>query len=194
MGRRLLEALTALAVFPLIVFYRTRLVAFETISQLLAFVPGIAGVGVRRAWYERTLASCGARLVVDFMGAIRTPKAKVGNHCYIGRANWVANVDMGDDVIAGNCVTIHSGPHQHGFTRKDVPMRLQPGHYQQLRIGADVWLGSHVVVNADIAPGTIVASGSVVTKTFPAYSIIGGVPARVIRNRFADDGEGEGAG
>jgi acetyltransferase-like isoleucine patch superfamily enzyme len=73
-------------------------------------------------------------------------------------------------------------------------MRLQKGHYRQLQIGSDVWLGSHVVVNADIASGTVVASGSVVTKTFPEYSIIGGVPAKLIRNRFAEVRDAEGSG
>jgi acetyltransferase-like isoleucine patch superfamily enzyme len=178
----------------LVFLYRTRLLAYETISQMVAFVPGLLGVGVRRVWYTQTLASCGARLVVDFMGAIRTPQARIGNNCYIGRANWIANVNMGDDVIAGNLVTIHSGPHQHGFDRRDIPMRLQKGHYRQLQIGSDVWLGSHVVVNADIASGTVVASGSVVTKTFPEYSIIGGVPAKLIRSRFADVRDAQGSG
>jgi virginiamycin A acetyltransferase len=186
MIHKLLEQAVRVAVRPLWLAYRARLVAFDTISQSLGFIPGIAGVGLRRAWYSMTLASCGSRLVVDFMGAIRTPKARIGNNCYIGRANWVGNVQMGDDVIAGNGVTIHSGPRQHGFERKDVPMRLQPGRYTQIRIGSDVWLGSHVVINADVETGTVVASGSVVTKTFPPYSIIGGVPARVIRNRFAE--------
>src|SRR5205809_4861185 len=106
MRRRILERAVTVLVFPLVLLYRMRWLAYDTISQTVAFVPGLAGVAVRRAWYSMTLAGCGSRLVVDFMGAIRTPQSKVGNNCYIGRANWVGNVCMGDDVIAGNCVTI----------------------------------------------------------------------------------------
>ena len=53
----------------------------------------------------------------------------------------------------------------------------------------DVWVGQHAVLMAGVVlqTGTIVASHSVVTKTFPPYSIIGGNPARLIRNRFPDD-------
>jgi acetyltransferase-like isoleucine patch superfamily enzyme len=172
-------------VLPFLAAYRLRIARFDTISQILAFVPGLPGVGVRRAWYGRTLAKCGERLVVDFLSAIRTPETRVGNHCYIGRSNWIGLADIGDGLLSGNGVTVHSGAHQHGFARTDIPMRLQPGRAARVTIGEDVWLGSHVVVNADVAPGTIVASGAVVTSTHPAFSIIGGVPAKVIRSRTA---------
>src|SRR5699024_1473398 len=54
------------------------------------------------------------------------------------------------------------------------------------RIGNDVWLGSHVAVlrGVTIGDGAIVASGAVVTKDVPAYAIVGGVPASLIRYRF----------
>ena len=184
MGRAIGAGLCAVAVLPFLAAYRVGLARFDTVSQILAFVPGLGGVGVRRAWYERTLASCGERLVVDFLSAIRTADTRVGNHCYIGRDNWIGLADIGDGLLSGNGVTIHSGAHQHGFARTDIPMRLQPGTMERVTIGDDVWLGAHVVVNADVAPGTIVASGAVVTALHPAFSIIGGVPAKVIRSRM----------
>ena len=53
----------------------------------------------------------------------------------------------------------------------------------------DVWLGSDVVVLSGVRleQGCVVAAGSVVTKSFSAYSIIGGVPAKLISKRFTDD-------
>jgi acetyltransferase-like isoleucine patch superfamily enzyme len=158
-------------------------------SQVFAFIPGIAGVGVRRVWYRWTLARCGERLVVDFLSAIRTPETRIGNHCYIGRNNWIGLADLGDGLLSGNAVTIHSGAHQHGFARTDIPMRLQPGTLERVTIGEDVWIGSHVVVNADISRGTVVASGAVVTSVHPPFSIIAGVPARVLRSRTAAQAE-----
>lgn len=53
----------------------------------------------------------------------------------------------------------------------------------------DVWIGSNCVIlsGAKIGRGSVVSAGSVVNKTFPRYSIIGGNPAKLIGKRFNDD-------
>lgn len=53
-------------------------------------------------------------------------------------------------------------------------------------IGNDVWIGQNVTLNrgVNIGDGAVVAAFSVVTKDVPPYAIVGGNPARVIRNRF----------
>lgn len=53
-------------------------------------------------------------------------------------------------------------------------------------IGNDVWIGSNAVIMAgvEVGDGSVVGAGSIVTKDVPAYSIVAGNPARVIKSRF----------
>lgn len=56
-------------------------------------------------------------------------------------------------------------------------------------IGNDVWIGYEALIMAGvhIGNGAIIAARAVVTKDVPPYTIVGGVPARLIRKRFTDD-------
>ncbi len=56
-------------------------------------------------------------------------------------------------------------------------------------VGNDVWIGQNVTVmpGIHIGDGAIIAANSIVSKNVPAYHVVGGNPAKVIRKRFADD-------
>ena len=60
---------------------------------------------------------------------------------------------------------------------------------KQTIIEDDVWIGLRTILTPGrhVAKGTIVGMGSVLSKDFPPYSIVGGAPAKLIRNRLADN-------
>lgn len=95
------------------------------------------------------------------------------------------NIKIGEHVMMGPHVTIYGS--NHAYDRTDIPMTKQGNKkYPPVVIEDDVWIGGHVIINAGriIKKGTIIAAGSVVTKDFPAYSIIGGNPAKLIKSRI----------
>jgi acetyltransferase-like isoleucine patch superfamily enzyme len=166
-----------------VLLYRIGWAEFLTISRGLAMVPGTLGRWWRTQWYQRTLAGCGSGLYVDWMAAIKTPKTRVGRNVFVGPFCWIGWADIGDEVMLGGHITILSGGHHHNFDRLDIPMTDQAGELSQIAIGSDVWIGNGAIIMADIAPGSVVGAGAVVNRTFESYSILAGVPARVIRKR-----------
>ena len=56
-------------------------------------------------------------------------------------------------------------------------------------IGNDVWIGRRAIIKAGVTvgDGAVIGSGSVVTKDIPPYSIVGGVPAKILKYRFDEE-------
>ena len=110
---------------------------------------------------------------------------KIGDNSGIGVNCVIPDGSIiGNDVMMGPNCYIHA--RNHKFDRTDIPMRKQ-GYFEAkpCNIEDDVWIGRDVtiMVGRTIKKGTIVAANSVVTKDFPEYSVIGGNPAKLIRNR-----------
>jgi virginiamycin A acetyltransferase len=62
-------------------------------------------------------------------------------------------------------------------------------HKGDIVIGNDVWIGYEAVIlsGVKIGDGAIIGARAVVTKDIPPYTIVGGVPAKVIRKRYDDE-------
>lgn len=120
----------------------------------------------------------------------------IGNNVSIGyNADFVATkskIIIGDHVIFGPHVSIRGGDH-----RFDIPGRYidsigddekLPENDADIVFEGDNWIGMNVTIlkGVTIGQGSVIAAGSVVTKSIPSYCVAGGVPARVIKQRFSD--------
>ena len=104
-----------------------------------------------------------------------------------------APLTIGRKVIFGPRPTIITGDHRIDIVGKyiiDVTVNEKlPENDAPVVIEDDVWCGANVTIlkGVTIGRGSVVAAGAVVTKSFPPYSIIGGVPAKLIKMRFTED-------
>lgn len=127
----------------------------------------------------------------------------IGANCYIGRYSQIeSDAVIGNNVIMANSVAF-VGRYDHDHENVGTPVRLATqireedynlkGLDLKVVIGDDVWIGYGAILlsGIEVGEGSIVASGSVVTRSVPPYSIVGGNPARVIGQRFPDPMERE---
>ncbi len=94
-----------------------------------------------------------------------------------------APVTIGNDVLIAYHVSLITS--NHHFADPEKLIRTQGSSGQPIRIEDDVWIGAHVIVLAGvtIGRGSVIAAGSVVTKNVEPYSVVGGVPAKLINKR-----------
>lgn len=178
----LVEALAEALTVPLRLAHRLHLVSFETAGQLLAMVPGMPGIFLRRAWYSKVLSACGPGLSVAFGAVLIEAASRFGTNCYVGKYSLIGLVDVGDHLLCADGVQVLSGARPHGFADRHIPMSLQ-GDPQRSRvhIGADVWLGANSVVTADVPSHCVIGAGAVLVRPPQGeWLICGGVPAKAI--------------
>lgn len=132
--------------------------------------------------------SIGKNTTIECSGSLKSigKGLSIGNNVGLGTHGFwgcAGGIEIGDNTIFGNYVSLHS--ENHNFSQKDVPIRLQGVTRKGIKIGSDCWIGAKATIldGTDLGDGCIVAAGAVVRGIIPPYSIIGGIPAKIIKMR-----------
>ena len=106
--------------------------------------------------------------------------SNIGPYCFIGCAGPVR---IGERVMMGQ--SVHLLAERHQMDDPDRPMQDQGVTRSGIVVEDDCWLGAgaKILDGVTIGRGSVVGAGAVVTRSFPPGSIIGGVPAVVLRSR-----------
>lgn len=103
-----------------------------------------------------------------------------GAYSFIGAGGLIR---IGDDVIMGQHVSFHA--ENHNFSRTDIPIRMQGVSKQGITVHDDCWVGANVTFldGCQVGKGCVIAAGAVVRGEVQPFSVIAGVPAKVVRSR-----------
>ena len=130
------------------------------------------------------LKHCGKKVNIE-KGAIFSARVSLGDYSGIG-----VNARINGTCVIGNCVMMGADvvviTRNHAFDRTDIPMMLQGfSEERPVVIEDDVWIGDRVLIlpGVRVGQGSIIAAGAVVTHDVSPYTIVGGVPAKVISTR-----------
>lgn len=189
-----------------------RLICFplDLAEALLLTCPGIVGVWLRLIFFRQCCRATGFNLIVgtdfEYSGLCnvtignqvsissicsihaKNGTIKIGNRVAIGRNTCInasdgGDIQIGDNVMVAQNVLFRAA--DHGFARTDIPMRDQDHRGGYIVVGNDVWIGANTVVTRNVTIGdhAIVAAGAIVTRDVPAFAVVGGVPANIIKYR-----------
>jgi acetyltransferase-like isoleucine patch superfamily enzyme len=140
---------------------------------------------------QRAYAALGVRLEDHSTGMImlhtevNDPEdLSIGSHCIIGRACVLdarGGIKIGRSVNIGSGASLQTG--KHLVDSPDFAYEFLP-----IVVGDRAWIaeGARILAGVTIGEGAVVAAGSVVTKDVEPYTVVGGVPARHIRDRPRD--------
>lgn len=147
--------------------------------------------------YKKEMKSCGKDVRIRPKSSIfyGLENLTIGNDVSIPKYAHIfcteAPLTIGNKVIFGPAPTIVTGNHRVDLIGKfiiDSHDKL-PENDKAVKIEDDIWVGANVTIlmGVTIGRGSIVAAGSVVNKSCLPYSIIGGVPAKLLKFRFTID-------
>jgi maltose O-acetyltransferase len=156
------------------------------------------GEKIRLFCCKRIFKKCGANVNIETNAYFGVGDAvMIGDNSGIGKRAYITNIggggelSIGKNVMMAPDVIILTKVHSHKSI--DIPMCEQSSYSSKVVIEDDVWIGirSIIMPGVKIKKGSIIGAGAVVTKDVPEYTIVGGVPARIIKKRIPEQSEGD---
>ncbi len=137
--------------------------------------------------YKITLVKHGEGVFLGANVILSCPQnIHIGSYLYINggilSASPNGKITIGEYVIIAD--NVHIRTRTHNYLDKKNPIKMQGGIEKDIIIGNNVWIGfgAQLMSGVTIADNSIIAAGAVVTKDVPSNTIVGGVPAKIIKS------------
>lgn len=150
-------------------------------AQVLAVVPGSAGVCLRRAYYRLTLDECEGDFHIGFGTMFTHRDVRIEDGVFVGAYALIGCASLGRGSLIGSRASLLSGGELHELRTDGTWSPTEPERMRQIQIGEHAWIGEAATVMADVGPRAMVAAGSVVSAAVPERIMVAGNPARFVR-------------
>lgn len=147
-----------------------------TILDGYATEPIILGDNAKIGMYSKLLST--SHLATYGKGLKMGNNSAIGDFTHFGAPG---GIEIGNDVIMGSYISFHA--ENHNFSDSTRLIREQGVSSKGIRLGNNIWVGAKVTFldGCEVGDNSVVAAGAVVTGKFPPNSVIGGVPARILK-------------
>ncbi|MDR1776323.1 MAG: acyltransferase [Desulfovibrio sp.] len=175
---------------------------------LFAWIPTPLGLLLRLALWKPLFSSCGSVRFAAGLTLLACRNMRLADGVRLGKGAFVTAGN--GSLVLGKHVALSPGVHvsadeghieigaytaigpgtvlraaNHCFDDPDKPIMLQGHKPGSIVIEENVWIGANCVITPDvrIGRGAVVGAGAVVTRDVPPFAVVGGVPARIIKQR-----------
>ncbi|WP_323587699.1 acyltransferase [Aliarcobacter butzleri] len=167
-------------------FFKQAFLVYSYIINLFFFVMDLMPHFIRYLFFKLFFKSYGKNVMIDYKTFFRYMRGiKIGNNVSINRgcefftsANLGTIIDIKNNVTFSPNVKIYGAGHDYKYL--DLPDTSG-----NVNIKEYVWIGGNSIILQGVTIGeySVVSANSVVTKDVPSYSIVAGIPAKVIKKR-----------
>lgn len=163
-------------------------ISYEMIMGIIFSLPRYRTMNFLKAIFLRMMGAKVGKRVVFYPGVWIVPGRNlvIGNDVDLAKDVLITTsggVNIGARTLIGYRTQIISA--NHTIPPIGEPFPISGDKMEKIDIKNDVWIGASCIITAGvtIGEGAVIAAGSVVTKDVNPFSIVGGVPAKLIRNR-----------
>ncbi|BBI32094.1 acyltransferase [Cohnella abietis] len=148
-------------------------------------LPDVVGVSVRYCLLRRQALRCGDNVLVGRGVEIRYPErlvigsnVSIHKQCYL---DAFGGIEIENDVSIAHQTSLIS--FEHTWNDEALPIRDNPIVTGKIHIRNDVWIGCgcRILSGVEVSGRSVVAAGSVVTRSVSAGTVVGGIPAKLIK-------------